>query len=67
MGPLVPGVLGIAGVLFTVFFLRKRGFRRSAAVLSTYALHMMYLLPFMGDGKSIMKQLMIRGIGGKSS
>lgn len=34
---------------------------------STYALHMMYLLPFMGDGKSIMKQLMIRGIGGKSS
>ncbi|MED1635237.1 PqqD family protein [Bacillus licheniformis] len=68
LGPLVPGVLGIAGVLFTVFFLKENAV--SVGVLlffSTYALHMMYLLPFMGDGKSIMKQLMIRGIGGKSS
>ncbi|MFB6498246.1 PqqD family protein [Bacillus haynesii] len=68
LGPLVPGVLGIAGVLFTIFFLQENAV--SVGVLlffSTYALHMMYLLPFMGDGKSIMKQLMIRGIGGKSS
>ncbi|MFN2746793.1 MULTISPECIES: PqqD family protein [Bacillus] len=68
LGPLAPGLLGLAGVLFTIFFLQENIV--SVGVLlffSTYALHMMYLLPFMGDGKSIMKQLLIRGIGGKSS
>ncbi|ATH94815.1 PqqD family protein [Bacillus glycinifermentans] len=68
LGPLVPGILGVAGVLFTILCLREN--MVSAGILlffATYALHMLYLLPFMGDGKSIMKQLMIRGIGGKSS
>ncbi|MDE1376471.1 metallopeptidase, partial [Bacillus licheniformis] len=66
LGPLIPGALGIGGVLFTIFFLQENAVSVGMLLFfSTYALHMMYLLPFMGDGKSIMKQLMIRGIGGK--
>ncbi|KXZ20526.1 metallopeptidase [Bacillus nakamurai] len=67
LGPLVPGILGVVGVLFTIFFLHENMF--SVGILlffSTYTLHMIYLLPFLGDGKSIIKQLMFRGIGGKS-
>ncbi|MFT0802585.1 PqqD family protein [Bacillus swezeyi] len=68
LGPLVPGILGLAGVLFTIFFLQENAVSVGMLLFfSTFALHMIYLLPFMGDGKSIMKQLMIRGMGGKSS
>ena len=59
LGPLVPGVIGAAGIIVTILFLKKPGFDSFFIFSITYFIQLLYLLPFMGDGKSIMKQLLL--------
>ncbi|MDR6226129.1 PqqD family protein [Desmospora profundinema] len=58
LGPLVPGMTGVLGLLLIPVV--NTGNMVTYTLLSffaTYSLHLLYLLPFTGDGKSIMSQL----------
>ncbi|MGY4786996.1 hypothetical protein ACVNSY_04775 [Bacillus sp. OHL2] len=68
LGPLVPGVIGAAGIIVTILFLKENPVSTAFFIFSiTYFIQLLYLLPFMGDGKSIMKQLLLGGMGGQRS
>jgi hypothetical protein len=59
LGPLVPGSIGVIGLLLVPFI---NGNDTIIYTLNTffitYALHLFYLLPFTGDGKSVINQIM---------
>ncbi len=68
LGPLVPGVIGAAGIIVTILFLKENPVSTGFFIFSiSYFIQLLYLLPFMGDGKSIMKQLLLGGMGGQRS
>ncbi|MGE6630762.1 PqqD family protein [Bacillus sp. NPDC077027] len=68
LGPLVPGILGAIGIMVTFLFLKENPISTGFFIFSiTYFIQLLYLLPFMGDGKSIMKQLLLGGMGGQRS
>ncbi|MDG3044226.1 hypothetical protein OE903_10930 [Bacillus sp. B6(2022)] len=68
LGPLLPGLIGAAGIIVTVLFLKENPISTGFFIFSiTYFIQLLYLLPFMGDGKSIMKQLLLGGMGGQRS
>ncbi|BBP88043.1 hypothetical protein BsIDN1_16610 [Bacillus safensis] len=69
LGPLVPGVIGAAGIIVTILFLKENPVSTFFFFIFsiTYFIQLLYLLPFMGDGKSIMKQLLLWGMGGQRS
>lgn len=59
LGPLVPGLLGVTGLLLMPLTGASGTLAYTFNTLFvTYALHLFYLLPFTGDGKSIINQLM---------
>ncbi|ENQ3105065.1 Coenzyme PQQ synthesis protein D (PqqD) [Bacillus sp. 491mf] len=65
LGPLIPGIFGVLGIILTQLL----GVSGSLAytlniIFITFALHILYLLPFVGDGKSIVEQLMLNKLGG---
>lgn len=63
-----PGVIGAAGIIVTVLCLKENPISTGFFIFSiTYFIQLLYLLPFMGDGKSIMKQLLLGGMGGQRS
>nr|MDF9459556.1 hypothetical protein [Bacillus pumilus] len=52
----------------TVLFLKENPISTGFFIFSiTYFIQLLYLLPFMGDGKSIMKRLLLGGMGGQRS
>ncbi|MGG3571186.1 PqqD family protein [Bacillus gobiensis] len=66
LGPLVPGLLGASGIMITFLYLRENPVSSGFFIFSIiYFIHLLYLLPFMGDGKSIIKQLMLERMGGQ--
>ncbi|MDQ0418587.1 hypothetical protein J2Z48_002790 [Croceifilum oryzae] len=59
LGPLVPGMIGIVGLLLmcTVVNVGNMATYTLHTIFGLFALHIFYLLPFTGDGKSLVKQL----------
>ncbi|MGE7924737.1 metallopeptidase [Viridibacillus arvi] len=65
LGPLTPGIIGIIGILLTQVFGASGSLAYTLNVIFTmFAVHMFYLLPFLGDGKSIVGQFMLNKLGG---
>ena len=49
LGPLVPGVIGAAGIIVTILFLKENPVSTAFFIFSiTYFIQLLYLLPFMG-------------------
>lgn len=65
LGPLIPGIFGILGIILTQLLDVSGSLAYTLNIIFiTFALHILYLLPFVGDGKSIMEQLMLNKLGG---
>lgn len=60
VGPLIPGIIGMLGVILLQIF-SVSGVLASTlyVIFIIFAAHLLYLLPFLGDGKSVIKQLML--------
>lgn len=59
-GPLIPGIIGIFGILFTQLADHSGIIANTLNIIFiTFALHIFFLLPFFGDGKSIIKQIFL--------
>ena len=60
LGPLIPGMIGLiiwgCGIIFAngIFYLYTIG------IAAMFIIHLFNLLPFWGDGKNIMKQLIVK-------
>ncbi|SFS95665.1 hypothetical protein [Marininema halotolerans] len=65
LGPAIPGTMGLLGILLLQMTTLHPTLTDSLMVISSaFALHLMYLLPFMGDGKSVVKQILVNRMGG---
>jgi len=60
-GPLIPGIIGVLGLFITNMWLSNSSiFVELNCIFSIFTLHLLYLLPFFGDGKSLLKQIMVQ-------
>ncbi|MCD7036038.1 PqqD family protein [Metabacillus sp. GX 13764] len=61
LGPIVPAVIGIVGYTLSMTLMEGGTLGSTCQALSlTFLIHILYLLPFIGDGKSAVKQLLFR-------
>jgi Coenzyme PQQ synthesis protein D (PqqD) len=60
-GPLIPGIVGVLGLFITNMWLSNSVFFIELnCIFSIFTLHLLHLLPFFGDGKSLLKQKMVQ-------